>query len=330
MDRRRFAVGVIGALAGAPFAARAQRAAAKRIAVLIPFVDDAAAQAQVAAFGDELRHLGWTEGRNLLTEVRWSKGDLNPIRRHAKELVASAPDLIVSRTTPVTAALLAETRSIPIVFVVVSDPVGDRFVSSLARPGGNVTGFTNVEATLGGKWVDLLRQVKPDLGRVGVFYGPKTAPGGGTYYLRMVEAACRSVSIPSLPLPITDESQLAPAIAELAGDRKLGFVVTPDVTTATNRKTIIRGAAQYKIPAICPASYYADEGALIAYGIDYVDQYRRAAGYADRILRGARPGDLPVQAPSKFEMVVNLRAAKALGIDVPDGVLLRADRVIGR
>lgn len=286
------------------------------------------ARAQLAAFKDELRRLGWAEGRNLRIDVRWSKGDVNLIRAHAKELAASSPDVILARTTPVTAALLRETRRVPIVFVVVSDPVGDGFVSTLARPGGNVTGFTNVESSLGGKWIELLKLIKPDLAHVTVIYGAKTAPGRGKYYSRALREASRAISVSVTETAVDDAAHIERVIDELAGNRGAGLLVTPDVTTATHRQLIIQRTAHHRLAAVYSANYFAEDGGLLSYGIDYVDLYRRGATYVNRVLHGEKAGELPVQGPSKFELVINLKTAKALGIALPDSLLARADRII--
>ena len=329
MNRREFFVAGC-AMASWPVVGRAQQTA-RRVGMLLPFLEqDAQAQLQASTFRDELRRAGWEQGRNLRLDIRWAGADAERIRAHARELVTSAPDVIIARTTPVTRTFLELTRSIPIVFVVVSDPLGDGFVPSLARPGGNVTGFTNVDATLGGKWLELLKVVKPDAAPIGVLYGPKTAPGRGTYYIRMLEQAGAAAGVKIVPLPIERPSDVEQAIGELARERNAALIVTPDVTTANNRALIISLAEKHRLAAVYPASYFADDGGLVSYGIDLVDLYRRAAGYADRILRGGKVGELPVQGPTKFDLAINLKSAKAAGIRIPDSLLVRADRVIGR
>jgi putative ABC transport system substrate-binding protein len=282
----------------------------------------------LAAFRDELGRLGWTEGRNIQFNYRWAAGDLGRIEKYAKELVGLQPDVIVGRATPVTLALMKEGHAIPIVFVVVSDPVGDGIVKSLARPGGRVTGFTNVESSLGGKWVQLLREVEPRIARVGVLFDPKTAPGRGEYYLHLIEEAAKSVGAKVIPIPVHDAPEIERALKAFARESRGGLIVPPDITTANNRKLIAELATRHRIIAIFGNSFFADDGGLIAYGIEYVDLYRRAAGYVDRILRGGKAGDLPVQAPTTFELVINLKSARALGVKIPQVVLGRADRLI--
>jgi ABC-type uncharacterized transport system substrate-binding protein len=329
MKRREF-LGMLGAAGVWPISARAQQTERLRqIGVLIPLAEsDAVARTEVTAFLEGLQHTGWTDGRNARIDVRWAAGDVDRIRTYAKELVALQPDVILSRTTPVTAALLQETRTIPIVFVGVSDPVGAGFAASMARPGGNATGFTNVEASLGGKWVELLKEIYPQLARVGVMWDPQTSPGGGSFYLRLVQEAARSISVETTTFPVHDASDIERAIEAFARVPGGGLLVQPDVTIHNNRALIISLAAQHRLPAVYTFPFYVTEGGLASYGIEPVDLYRRAAPYVDRILRGAKPSDLPVQAPVKFELFVNLKTAKALGITISPILLARADEVI--
>ncbi len=328
MRRREFITLLGGAAAVWPMAARAQQAERmRRVGVLIPFSEtDAEAQAQVAAFRIALQQLGWVDGRNLRFDIRWADGDVGRMRTFAKELVGLQPDAILARTTPVTATLFAETRTIPIVFVGASDPVGDGLVASIARPGGNVTGFTNVEASLGGKWLEILKEIVPQVARVGVIFNPKTSPGRGSFYLRAVEEASRSMGVEVTSRPIQDAGEIERAVEALAPNG--GLVVLPDVTTQTHRNLIISLAARHRLPAVYGFSFFATDGGLAAYGVDIVDLYRRAASYVDRILRGTKPSDLPVQAPTRFELVINLRTAKVLSLTVPPMLLARADEVI--
>jgi putative ABC transport system substrate-binding protein len=313
-----------------PLATRAQQPGRmKRIGVLIPFAEsDAEAQGQVTAFRKELQHLGWTEGRNVHIDYRWAAGQVGRLQTFAKELVALQPDVIVTRATPTTAAVLKETRTIPIVFVVVSDPVGDDLVASLARPGGNVTGFTNVEASLGGKWLELLREIDPAIARIGVIWNPKTAPGRGVYYLRAVEKAAATIGLKMITTPIQDAAEIERAIDAFAREPKTGLLALPDITTTLHRELIIATAARHRLPAVYGVRSFAVDGGLATYGVNIVEVYRRGASYVDRVLRGAKPSELPVQAPIKFELVINLKSAKALGITIPRSVLLRADEVI--
>ncbi len=333
ITRRKALFGLAAGLgfAGAwPLAARAQQPVRmKRIGVLIPFAEsDAEAQAQVAAFRKEFQQLGWTEGRNVRFDFRWGAGQAGRIQTFAKELVALGPDVIVTRSTPATAAVLKETRTIPIVFVVVSDPVGDGLVASLARPGGNVTGFTNVEASLGGKWLELLKEITPSITRVAVIQNPRTAPGRGTYYLRVAKEAASSIGLKMIVTPIQDAAEITQAIDAFAREPNTGLLVLPDSTTLFHRELVIAAAAWHRLPAVYSIRVFATDGGLASYGVDITDLYRRGASYVDRVLRGAKPNELPVQAPIKFELIINLKTAKALGIPIPRSVLLRADEVI--
>jgi putative tryptophan/tyrosine transport system substrate-binding protein len=330
MIRRRHFIALLGGAVAWPLAAHAQQVdRMRRIGVLIPLAEsDAVAQTEVAAFLEGLQQAGWTEGRNARIDIRWAGGDVDRIRKYAKELVALQPDVILARTTPVTAALLQETRTVPIVFVGASDPVGSGFAASMARPGGNATGFTNVEASLGGKWVELLKEINPRIARIGVLWDPQTSPGGGSYYLRLVQDAARSIAVETIAIPVHNSADIERAIEAFARAADAGLLVQPDVTIHSNRALIISLAARYRLPAVYTFPFYATEGGLASYGIEPVDLYRRAAPYVDRILRGAKPSDLPVQAPTKFELVINLKTAKALGIDIPPTLLARADEVI--
>ena len=330
MRRRDFITAIAGSAAAWPLTARAEQSGRVRlIGVLIPLADtDGEARKELAAFRQELRRLGWTEGRDAKTEVRWAAGDLKKMRAYAKDLVTLQPDVIVARTTAVTAALLNETRTIPIVFVGPSDPVGAGFAASIARPGGNATGFTNVEASLGGKWVELLKEINPRITRIAVIFDPKTSPGNGSFYLRLIQDAARSISVETSATPVYNSTDIERAIEASAREPDSGLIVTPDVTTHNNRALIISLVARHRLPAVYAYPYYVTEGGLAAYGLDVVDLYRRAATYVDRILRGEKPSNLPVQAPAKFQLAINLKTAKALGLDVPPMLLARADEVI--
>jgi putative ABC transport system substrate-binding protein len=329
MDRRAFLAGA-AALLAAPLTAEAQQMdRIRRIGLLIPFAEsDEEAQAQIAAFQEALRTLGWNEGRNVRIDYRWAAQDTARIRTFAKELVELQPDVILARTTPVTVALLKETRTIPIVFAVVSDPVGDGLVASVARPGGNVTGFTNVDASLGSKWLQLLREITPRIRRVAFMFDPKMAPGGGAYYRRLIEGAAPSVGVQVIATAVHDAADIKRAIEAFAREPNGGLIVLPDVTNVNHRRVTISLAAHHRLPAIYPTDYFAKDGGLISYGTDYLDLYRKAASYVDRILRGAKPNELPVQGPIKFQLVINLKTAKALGLTIPQSLLLRADQVI--
>jgi putative ABC transport system substrate-binding protein len=330
MRRRQFITLLGGAVAGWPIAAHAQQAErVRRIGVLIPLAEnDTEGQTEVTAFRERLRRLGWINGRSAQIEIRWAAGDVGRIRTYAKELVALRPDVILARTTPVTAALLQETLTIPIVFVGPSDPVGAGFAASMARPGGNATGFTNVEASLGGKWVELLKEINPRIARIAVMFDPTTSPGGGSFYLRLVQDAARSIAVETIAIPVHDAAEIEHAIRMVAAEPAGGLLVQPDVTTHNNRARIISLAARNHLPAVYAYPFYVNEGGLAAYGVDVVDLYRRAATYVDRILRGERPDQLAVQAPTKFDLAINLKTAKAIGVTVPSDLIARADEVI--
>jgi putative tryptophan/tyrosine transport system substrate-binding protein len=329
MRRRDFIQGIVISSAW-PLVAQAQQPERiRRVGVLISGSEnDPEYQAAVAAFREALQRLGWTEGRNVQIDYRWAVDDPALRRVFAKELVASQPDVIVERATPVLAALLQETRTIPIVFVTVSDPVGSRFVESLAHPGGNVTGVTNFEYPIAGKWLDLLKEIVPRLERVGSLFGPDTSPGGGSFYTGAVHAAGQSSGIRTIDMPIRDAGEIEPAVKAFALEANGGLLVLPDVTTNVHRELIIRSAARFKLPAMYAYRFEVKDGGLISYGVDTLDQFRLAATYVDRILRGAKPADLPIQAPTKFNLVINLNTAKALGVTVPQTLLVAADEVI--
>ncbi|MGB8036551.1 MAG: ABC transporter substrate-binding protein [Pseudolabrys sp.] len=330
MKRREFIKVVGGAAASWPLAVRAQqRDEVRRIGVIVNVAaDDPEAQASVAAFKQAMQQLGWSDERNLQIDFRGAAGDPEKMQAFAKELVGLKPHVILSRSTPVTAALLRQTRAIPIVFTVVSDPVGERFVESLARPGGNATGFTNVESSLTGKWLELLKEIAPRVKRVAFLFNPKLAPGGGLYYTRLIEAAAPSFAVTPTVAPVHGAADIERAIGEFVREPNGGLVVLPDATTLVNRKLIIALADRHRAPAIFAFRVIVAEGGLMSYGIDVVDQYRQAAVYVDRILKGAKPAELPVQLPTKFVMSINLNTAKKLGLDVPLLFQQRADEVV--
>jgi putative ABC transport system substrate-binding protein len=238
------------------------------------------------------------------------------------------PDVILARTTPVTVALQNETRTIPIVFVVVSDPVGDGLVATVARPGGNVTGFTNVDASLGGKWLQLLKEIAPRIKRIAFMFDPRMAPGGGAFYRRLIEDAAPSIGVKVIEIAVHDAADIKRAVGGFAREPNGGLIVLPDVTIINHRRATLSLVAHHRLPAIYPTDYFAKEGGLISYGADYLDLYRKSASYVDRILRGAKPLELPVQGPSKFQLAINVRTAKALGLTIPPALLLHADQVI--
>jgi ABC-type uncharacterized transport system substrate-binding protein len=330
MKRREVIKLIGGAAASWPLVVRAQQhAEVRRIGVVVNVAaDDPEAQASVAAFKQTLQQLGWSEGRNLQIDFRGAAGDPERMQAFAKELVALQPHVILTRSTPVTAALLRQTRTIPIVFTVVSDPVGERFVESLARPGGNATGFTNVEFSLTGKWLELLKEVAPRVKRVAFIFNPKLAPGGGSYYTRLIEASAPSFAVVPTVAPVHGAADIERAIDEFVREPNGGLVVLPDATTLVHRRLIVALAARHHVPAIYAFRIVVIEGGLMSYGIDVVDQYRQAAGYVDRILKGTKPAELPVQLPAKFVMSINLKTAKGLGLDVPLLLQQRADELV--
>jgi putative ABC transport system substrate-binding protein len=301
----------------------------RRIGVLMGLAEsDPGAQARVAAFRKGLQTLGWAEGRNVRIEIRWATtSDAPAMQRFAKELVALQPDLILSHNTPTTATLLQHTRTIPIVFAVVSDPVGSGFVASFPQPGGNVTGFTNIEPTMAGKWLELLREVAPRVARVAFLFNPATAPYA-EHYLGPFRAAAASVAVQAMAAPVRNTSELESAIAAQARTPNGGIVVMTDSFLVTHRAKITALTARYHLPAVYPFRDFIEVGGLLFYGNDLLDGFQRAATYADRILKGATPNELPVQAPAQFQLGINIKTAKALGLTIPPSLLLRADQVI--
>ena len=331
LRRREFIALLGGAAAAWPLAARAQQAErVRRIGVLMSYLEsDPEAQAWYAAFREGLQKLGWTEGRNIQIDTRWAAPDeAGSMRRFAKELVALKPDLIVSGTTTTTAALLQYTRTISIVFVLVSDPVGSGFVASFSRPGGNVTGFNVSEQTMTGKWLELLKYVAPHVARVAMLFNPVSAAAFAEYWLTPFKAAAPSFGVEAIAAPVRDRSELEPVIAAQAREPNTGLIAMPDSFTDTHRAEITSLAARYRLPAVYPFRLFAEAGGLLSYGLDRSDNFRRAATYVDRILKGEKPSELPVQAPVKFELVINLKTAKALGLTVPFRLLTSADEVI--
>jgi putative tryptophan/tyrosine transport system substrate-binding protein len=280
-----------------------------------------------SAFDTGLHSLGWTEGQNIQIERRYAPGDINRMQTYAKELVDLKPDLIFVTNTPSAIALSQNTHTIPVLFVNVTDPIGSGLVSSLANPGGNVSGFTNFEFTMGGKWLQILKQVAPDIKRAAIIFNPELAPCSGGY-VRSFEIAASSFGVEPIVAPVLDIDQLDRVLVAQAREPGGSIVVVPDTFTVPNRERIIRTSVHYRLPAVYPYPVFAFDGGLIAYGPDIADLYRRAAFYADRILKGTNPGDLPIQQPTKFELVINLKTAKALGLTIPETLLATADEVI--
>ena len=329
MTRRTFLCGLTLGTLAVPLAAEGlQTSQMRRIGVLMGLAESPQAQARIAAFRKGLQTLGWVEGRNVRIDIRWATtSDAPAMQRFAKELVALQPDLILSHNTPTTASLLRHTRTIPIVFAVVSDPIGSGFVASFPRPGGNVTGFTNIEPTMATKWLELLKEVAPRVARVAFLFNPATAPYA-EYYLSPFKAAAASVAVEAIPAPVRNTSALESAIAEQARTPNGGLVVMTDSFLVDHRAEITSLAARYRLPAVYPFRDFSELGGLLSYGNDLYDNFQRAATYADRILKGAVPKELPVQAPVKFELVINLKTAKALGLTIPQSILVRADEII--
>jgi putative ABC transport system substrate-binding protein len=327
MKRREFIAGLGSAVAW-PLVARAQQGdRVRRIGVLMPYDEtDPLSKAYVSAITQALADLGWTDGRNMRLDLRWAGADANPIGALAPQLVGLQPDIIVTISTPATVALQRETRTIPIVFAGIADPVASGIVARLDHPSGNVTGFVSNEATLAGKWLELLSEIAPGLKRATIMFNPDTAPVSA--YLPSLETAARSLKVVPIIAPVHSDGEIETAITTLGREPGGGLIVMLDAFVNAHRAPIILAAARNNVPAVSSLTAFARDGGLLSYGADQVDTWRRAATYVDHILRGAKPSDLPVQFPTKFEMVVNLKAAKALGLTVPQSILLRADEVI--
>jgi putative ABC transport system substrate-binding protein len=329
MIRRREFVTLLGGAAAWPLAAHAQQdGRMRRIGVLIGGDEnDPEQKRRIAAFTQALAALGWTDSRNVRIDVRWGGADINRIRALAQELVGSQPNLIVTSSTPVTVAIQRETRTIPIVFANVADPVASGIVARLNRPSGNITGFANLEASLGGKWLELLSEIAPGLKRAAITFNPETYPI--STFMPSFETAAQSLKVVPSIAPVHNEAEIETAITALGREPGGGLVVMGgDIFMIAHRAPIISAAARHNVPAVYAQSDFASDGGLLSYDVDRVDNWRRAASYVDRILRGEKPGDLPVQFPTKFEMVVNRKAATALGLAIPPSILLRADEVI--
>jgi putative ABC transport system substrate-binding protein len=323
MNRREF-ITLLGSAAAWSLAARTQQGdRIRRIGVLSGGVET---NPNFSAFTRALADWGWADGRNMRMELRWGAGDVNRIRVLARELVGLQPEIILAGSTPMTAALQRETRTIPIVFAGVGDPVATSIVARLDRPSGNITGFALLEASLGGKWLELLSEIAPGLKRAAIMFNPDMATASA--YMPSLETAARSLKVELIIAPLHSDVEIETAIIALGREPGGGLVVMPDTFMRAHRAPIISAAARNNVPAVYYLSAFARDGGLLSYGTDQVDTYRRAASYVDRILRGEKPGDLPVQLPTKFEMVVNRKTAKALGLAVPPSILLRATEVI--
>jgi putative tryptophan/tyrosine transport system substrate-binding protein len=327
--RRREFLGLLGGMAAVrPLAAHAQPDRVRRLGVLMAVAEsDADVRKGIVIFQQQLQELGWRDGQNIRIDYRWGDADPGRIQILAKELVDLHPDVLVGHSTPSAKGLLNQTRSIPIVFLTVTDPLGQGLVSSLAHPGGNITGFSVFEFSLGTKWVETLKQIAPGIRRVTAIFNPDTAPYYGLY-LESITAGVSSLAVESIAVQVHSEADIESAIRKIGNEPNNGLFVLPDSHNVVHRKRIIELAAQYRLPTIYYFRYFASDGGLIAYGPDEMDLFQRTAGYVDRILKGTSPSDLPVQQPAKFELVINLKTARAIGIPIPVSLLARADEVI--
>ena len=327
MRRREFITLLGGTAVAWPIAARAQQPAMSRIGVVMPFKEsDPVGQSLVAAFRQELQKLGWTQGRNIAIDVRYAIDDRNQTRALAVELMGLKPDLMVANSNFVTAILQAEVRTVPLLFIGVGDPIGAGFVTNFARPTGNVTGFATNEPSMGSKWLEILREIAPQVEHVGFMLAPEGPANVG--FLKAAEAAAPSLKVRLTALGVHSADEIERSVSAFAAEPNRGLIIAPTAVTFGNNKLIVELAARYRLPAIYSIADYPKAGGLISYGLDQVDQFRQGAAYADRILKGAKVAELPVQYPTKFELVVNLKTAKVLGLTIPESFLLRADEVI--
>jgi putative tryptophan/tyrosine transport system substrate-binding protein len=328
MRRREFVTLLGGAAVTWPLAARAQQAERmRRVGVLLPATaDDPEYQARIGAFLQGLQQSDWTIGRNVRIDIRWATTNAAEIRRHAAELAALAPDVILAHGGSTVRPLLQATRTVPIVFPIAGDPVAAGLVDSLARPGGNATGFMTTEYSMGGKWLELLKQIAPGVTRAAVLRDP--TQGGGISEFAVIQAVAPSLKVEVSPVNVRDAAEIERAVTAFARASNGGLIVTPGAASTLHRHLIVTLATRHKLPAVYNERHFAAVGGLVSYGADQIDQYRRAASYVDRILKGEKPADLPVQAPTKYETVVNLKTAKAIGLTVPPSVLATADEVI--
>jgi putative ABC transport system substrate-binding protein len=325
MKRREFMI-LMGCATAWPLAAHAQQPdRVRRVGVLIGLSDDTEGQARVAVFRQALQALGWTEGRNVQFIYRWSAGDVAQARPFAKELLDLRSDVILANSTPVAVAVRDTTRTTPTVFVQVSDPMTAGVVRSLERPGGNLTGFTNFESSIANKWLELAKGVAPNIRRIAYLFNPNTAP---LFYAKAVDAAAPLLSIKPFAASVHNADEMEREIEQFAREPDGALLVLPDLFTTTNRESIIALAARYHLPAVYPARYFVASGGLMSYGIEMLETYRQAASYVHRILNGEKPADLPVQQPTRYELIINLKTAKALGLEIPPTLIARADEVI--
>jgi len=327
MKRREFITLLSGAAMAWPLAARGQQSEPmRRIGALTGIGDDERAQARFAVFVQALARLGWIEGRNMRIDYRWGSGDIDRTRKHATELAAGAPDVIFATGSPAVEQLLKATRAVPIVFAFTPDPVGAGLVESLSQPGGNATGFLQFEYSLSGKWLELLKQIAPGVTRAAVIRDPAITAGIAQF--AVIQSVAPSLGVDVIPISVQEPAEIERAVTAFARSGDRGLIVTASASAFVHRKLIVALAARHKLPAVYWMRDSVTSGGLISYGADFIEQYRRAAGYVDRILKGAKPADLPVQAPTKYELVINLKTAKALGLEVPPMLLARADEVI--
>jgi putative tryptophan/tyrosine transport system substrate-binding protein len=328
MRRRKLIALIGGAAVAAPFTAQAQQAGRmRRIGVLVNLAkDDPLGQERQKAFAQGLQALGWMEGRDVQIDTRWGEGDADQFRKYAAELIALEPDVLLATSGATMPALMQATRTVPIVFVQVPDPVGSGFVTSLARPGGNATGFTQFDFSLSGKWLEVLKELAPGVTRVGVLRDPGDPAGTGQFGAIQIAAPSHGMEV--RPIDVREPIEIENGTAALANVPNGGLVITGSAPSAVHRDLIIKLAAQHRLPAVYPYRFYATDGGLVSYGPDTIDPYRQAASYVDRILKGAKPADLPVQAPTKYELVINRKTAKSIDLALPQALLARADEVI--
>jgi putative ABC transport system substrate-binding protein len=329
VTRRNF-ITLLGGAAAWPLAARAQQSARmRRIGVLMGLASsDVQQREELATLKEELQKLGWTDGRNILIYTRWGGSDADETWLSAKELVDLKPDVIFAHTTSAVSALAQQTRSIPIVFVLVSDPIGNGFVESWTKPGGNITGFTDFEASMAGKWLELLKKTAPEITQVALLFNPETAPGGGSIFLDPIEKVAPAFALNWLAASARNADEIETIMGALGRHGATGLLVTPDIFTTAHREHIVTLAARYRLPSVYAYRYFVTDGGLMSYGMDPADQCKQAAGYINRILKGATAGELPIQAPTRFDLVINLKTAKALGLEVPQMLLALADSII--
>jgi len=330
MNRRECIILLGGAMAAGTSVARAQRrpGGMRRIGILVGIENDTEGQMRITAFLKRLSEHGWLAGKNVEIDIRWAANSPDRISAYVAELARLTPDVIVATSTPVTAALHNSITSIPIVFAVVTDPVGNGIITNLRKPEGNITGFTNFEISMGGKWIEKLKEIAPRTARVGIMFNPANSPEVRAYYGPSIDATAASLKVETIDMPIHDNVEIERALVTLGREALGGFIVLPDNTTVRYRQRIADLAIEHALPAVYPYRYFAASGGLLSYGIDTVDLYSRAATYVDRILRGATPADLPVQLPTKFEVVINLKTAKAIKLEVPDSLVVTANEVI--